>query len=402
MNSGLDPRQAQQLEEAIMTKVRALIASKMQVGTDDLSGDSKLALQQLNQANGTLKVELAKILDSIRVLSENQTALQDSIRKTRESVDVGALSGEIKTVKSDLHRLFTRVDGDTTPKATTQLQEALTKVLLRLTDLEAGVSGQKKSAVVTTSQTNGVKPEDLQKLASDLAQLREAMKIVQSSRSAPPPPTAIQPTIVQSTSYDDTEIRTSLSLLNQKLLTFLGTQTQINPAEISELKAAVEAVRNKVQENQVSSEQLTLRIAALENSVQSLTSAVQSVPRLDIFEATLGQLESKTKILADNNSALSQTISTLVNIAASKSELESISSRIQSLESRLAQPPADKVITAGPSGTMQPFPPQPIQQQAPVQLPFAQHALPVQPVTQIMGNMFGQPILGGGVPVPNN
>lgn len=401
MNSGLDPRQAQQLEEAIMTKVRALIASKMQVGTDDLSGDSKLALQQLNQANGTLKVELAKILDSIRVLSENQTALQDSLRKTRESVDVGALSGEIKTVKSDLHRLFTRVDGDTTPKATTQLQEALTKVLLRLTDLEAGVSGQKKSAVVTTSQTNGVKPEDLQKLASDLAQLREAMKIVQSTRSTPPPAT-IQPTIVQSTPYDDTEIRTSLSLLNQKLLTFLGTQTQINPTEISELKAAVEAVRNKVQENQVSSEQLTLRIAALENSVQSLTSAVQSVPRLDIFEATLGQLESKAKILADNNSALSQTISTLVNIAASKSELESISSRIQSLESRLAQPPVDKVITAGPSGTMQPFPPQPIQQQAPVQLPFAQHALPVQPVTQIMGNMFGQPILGGGVPVPNN
>lgn len=136
----MDPRESQNLEDRILKQVRQILATRDRIGSEQLSTDTKLAVEQLNSNLNSLK-------DSLRVTSavvEDLNVERQRVSSILAIIDIklndGSTDTRLKALKEGFDLIKSQLEASTIDQRVVELEKALSGLAPRVLSIESMVN----------------------------------------------------------------------------------------------------------------------------------------------------------------------------------------------------------------------------------------------------------------------
>jgi predicted nucleic acid-binding Zn-ribbon protein len=306
---------SQQERESILRDCRILINTKFQGGAETLDPNSQGALQQLHLSLTAAKNELSSIQLALNHLTATDQTLRSDIDKSKSSIVSleETFNRSLKLIATDVEGILKRLASDTAAADVLNISQDLAKVVQQVRDVKATSDELKKTTDILAARQSSAPSGQSITDQSVGEVVRLTREIAQAAGSA------------QKAQARLNQLEESLEKLTQQVQA-LAAQPPASQTPNLQVSASSLAERiQKVEEGIKALQSDSQRISALESQIQANGS------RLKNLEDSLSDLRSGV-------TTIGQSVTTLVSLAAARTELEAVVKRVQELEAKSSHP----------------------------------------------------------------
>jgi hypothetical protein len=287
----MDTKEAMQLETRVMSEVRKLINAKFNTGAnEELSSDSKLAVQQLSGAVSAIRDELTKTHSSFRLVSITVDDINHRINLLGDELKNARVLKDIEDLKLAVNKLWDHIAATDSTKRLGVLEKAIADVVNRMATIErvAAMPVKKNPAEVHSANVDHAALHDVTARMGDVLTQLQGVKLQVDEVSQ-------KVAVKEQSAGTDDSLRERLLKL-EALVESINTSTvdvkELSRVQLDDLKVKLDNSEKLVADLDSRFKAYTT-LALNQVSVNSNGARVDGVPDATGVEPRLEALESK-------------------------------------------------------------------------------------------------------------
>jgi len=352
----MDAKDRTAFRDGIMTEVRQLLNAKFKGSTEEISDDSKVAIQQLLNLNSSLREEFGRLAAGAKLTS---TCVEDLQRRVGvlESTPVSARSpADIANLKSSMVKLQEIVANDPTKALAASLETRLTEITSKISDLtrdkrsvpapvtpDAAVPATPTMVLEAANATDPNAAVSVEVGRSDMN--RRLTSLEGRIKAIPQPVPYDDSAIVQRLSVAESNLRQ----LSERVDAIPQTQPEVvqpiilppQPTDLVPIQTSLASLEDKVRHlsglastfQNFDPTPLTSRIAKLEEVTAQNGHGLVAAPVAGLFG--IGSPPNDVVLLKSRVDALEANFGALVKVGVSKGEFEPIVQQMIALKAQI-------------------------------------------------------------------
>jgi chromosome segregation ATPase len=290
----MDTKEAMQLETRVMSEVRKLINAKFNTGSEELSSDSKLAVQQLGGAVSAIRDELTKTHSSFRLISVTIDDVNHRMGLLGNELKDARVLKDIEDLKLAVNKLWDHITATDSTNRLGVLEKAIADVVNRMGAIErvASMPVKKNPAEVHSANVDHAAIHDVTARMGDVLTQLQGVKIQVDDVTQ-------KLSVKEQGAGTDSSLRERLLNLESVVDSIKSSpvQTVVNPEELSRVQ--LDELKTKLDNSEKLVADLDSRFKAYTTlslnqiSVNSNGARVDGVADVTGVEPRLEALESK-------------------------------------------------------------------------------------------------------------
>lgn len=175
----MDARDEIRLREAILVDVRRLLNAKFNTGSEELSSDSKLAIQQLSGSVSAIRDELSKSHSSFRLISVTVDDINSRISVLGAELKDARVLKDIGDLKIAIDKLWDHIAVTDSTKRLGVLEKAVSDIVNRMAAIEkvAATPVKRNAAEVHTANVDHAAIHDVTARVGDVLTQLQGVKL---------------------------------------------------------------------------------------------------------------------------------------------------------------------------------------------------------------------------------